>query len=805
VPVTGWDWLSHTALSRGAQWRPASAQPPADSRPGAQPAAAPGPRADSRRTTRDDDTRLQALTSSARRGAVLLPGDPSRPLIVVDEAHAFRNPAARRYRSLAEFCTGADVLLITATPVNNSALDFYHLLRLFACDDAFADIGVPDLRVAFGTLVHAGDAEDVRRVAEAVVVRRTRELVRRQQSPPGVTLPAATSASGVRLAFPRTRPVMRVRYGVRDGDAEAMREKLRIVARLRFPVHALQPAGGATELLRLSLLKRLESSTAAFAASVDRHATLLVQFVDAALDGFLLEPRDAHARHGAAGPAAVQLVLRAVSLSPWPATVDRVRALASARAELRRIRRLRELVRAMAGDAKADALRRLLMGPLRNDRVLVFSEYRDTAVHLWHRLAGLGGVALVHGAEARLGRGIAARNAVIRRFAPLSNGARPPPPHQQVRVLIATDVLAEGLNLQDARVVISYDLPWNPVRLAQRIGRIDRLGSPHEEVAAYAFLPDRGLDDLLGLLRRVRRKLRHIRAVGGDRPRFGTGEGAGAGADPADGAVSRGARAAPVAESGADLTPARASRLARETVDAGAAERLRAAWQEQLVEAAARSGGHCTPRRSRPPVRHGAGARTRDGAVPTAAMVRPGHGAALVCFTAGEVCWIMLVRRDGSVVRSGAEADHILLHALVADGVVEPDAAWLDEAARLGRAALREQRSVPASVARRRSERRAAALVQRWLSGRPGGASPDDCAAADAVLARLAAGLSATVQRRLDALAGAAAGTRATDADGAFRAISDALRDGREGAPPDRVQTRLSTVRLRAALDLQPG
>src|SRR5690606_37435578 len=118
----------------------------------------------------------------------------------------------------------------------------------------------------------------------------------------------------------------------------------------------------------------------------------------------------------------------------------------------------------------------------------------------------------------RLGRLRSGRRAIIERFAPLANGVRPPRPAEDVRVLIATDVLAEGMNLQDASMVVSYDLPWNPVRLSQRFGRIDRLGSPHSSIRTVVFAPDRGVDDMLGLMKRLRRKLRHIRVVGGDAP-----------------------------------------------------------------------------------------------------------------------------------------------------------------------------------------------------------------------------------------------------------------------------------------------
>src|SRR5690606_13537216 len=113
-----------------------------------------------------------------------------------------------------------------------------------------------------------------------------------------------------------------------------------------------------------------------------------------------------------------------------------------------------------------------------------------------------GGVAMVHGSDARLGRTRASRRAVIERFAPVSNRARVPRRAERVRLLIATDVLSEGMNLQDARIVVSYDMPWNPVRLAQRIGRIDRLGSPHERIRAFTFAPDDRIEEVLRMMKR---------------------------------------------------------------------------------------------------------------------------------------------------------------------------------------------------------------------------------------------------------------------------------------------------------------
>ena len=95
---------------------------------------------------------------------------------------------------------------------------------------------------------------------------------------------------------------------------------------------------------------------------------------------------------------------------------------------------------------------------------------------------------------------------VLQGFAPRTSQA-PDPDDDRYDLVIATDVLAEGVNLQQARHIINYDLPWNPMRLVQRHGRIDRIGSPHPEVFIRCVLPDRQLDDLLGLEERLQRKL----------------------------------------------------------------------------------------------------------------------------------------------------------------------------------------------------------------------------------------------------------------------------------------------------------
>lgn len=177
---------------------------------------------------------------------------------------------------------------------------------------------------------------------------------------------------------------------------------------------------------------------------------------------------------------------------------------------------------------KLRALIRLLKTDpvLRKHKVMIFSEYMATARYLKRQLAeaGIEGVDEVDSATAR------DRGEILRQFSPYYNDSSSADllkeGLEETRILIATDVLSEGLNLQDATRLINYDLHWNPVRLMQRIGRVDRRMNPEIEVrlladhpeqkklrgsvAYWNFLPPDELDILLHLYGRVSRKTLRI-------------------------------------------------------------------------------------------------------------------------------------------------------------------------------------------------------------------------------------------------------------------------------------------------------
>ncbi|MBB5235958.1 helicase-related protein [Deinococcus budaensis] len=162
-------------------------------------------------------------------------------------------------------------------------------------------------------------------------------------------------------------------------------------------------------------------------------------------------------------------------------------------------------------DAKLATLHTLLSGQHGQDKVLIFTQFADTARYLERELTGQGvtRLASVTG-ESRNPTELA------RRFAPQGQRVQ-----DELRVLIATDVLSEGQNLQDAFVVVNYDLPWAIIRLIQRAGRVDRIGQQSDTVHAYSFIPSDGVEKLIGLRARVSSRLRDAgQVVGGDEAFF---------------------------------------------------------------------------------------------------------------------------------------------------------------------------------------------------------------------------------------------------------------------------------------------
>ena len=168
-------------------------------------------------------------------------------------------------------------------------------------------------------------------------------------------------------------------------------------------------------------------------------------------------------------------------------------------------------------DEKLAALVKLLTETHPHEKILIFTQFADTVRYITDNLTALniGGVASVTGKSKD-------PTELTFRFSPASSGKLDQiSPEQELRILIATDILSEGHNLQDSAIIVNYDLPWAIIRLIQRAGRVDRIGQKAEQILCYSFLPDEGVDRIINLRERLRRRLQeNAEVVGTDETFF---------------------------------------------------------------------------------------------------------------------------------------------------------------------------------------------------------------------------------------------------------------------------------------------
>lgn len=162
-------------------------------------------------------------------------------------------------------------------------------------------------------------------------------------------------------------------------------------------------------------------------------------------------------------------------------------------------------------DQKLNLLCDMLNGEHKNDKVVVFTQYADTARYIYNQLRKRGFTAIDYATGNSENP-----TAKVVKFSPKSNDKKLDSA-EQTRILIATDVLSEGQNLQDAHIVVNYDLPWAIIRLIQRCGRVDRIGQESEKIWCYSFFPADGVEEIIHLRGRLSERInQNAQAIGSD-------------------------------------------------------------------------------------------------------------------------------------------------------------------------------------------------------------------------------------------------------------------------------------------------
>jgi|Deesub1362A_J573_1020465.scaffolds.fasta_scaffold00194_40 superfamily II DNA or RNA helicase len=459
-------------------------------------------------------------------------------IVLIDESHNFRYPNTKRYELLQPFTSRRKTVLLTATPLNNTPLDIYYQIKLFhAKDRTKIPVAPANLKEFFKT-VENGEAA-LSSILSHLLVRRTRKQIIKYYGKKDNNGKYYVRIGKKRNYFPE-RDLKTLSYSideVYEGIYDRVYESLSRLTLARYglydyvlpakqnkhPYLELKSAGQNLKgLVRSGLFKRFESSSFAFKRSIENFIKINTIFLEALKKGYVPAGEEVqkviYDSQIEEDEDLAEILQNIEGLSEKYDIKDfDVPALeADISSDLRILEEIFGLVKDIPGlwtDTKLRELMTKLKSPeLKGKKVLVFTEFVDTANYIYEELKGH----FKRNMEVITGN-TKDRHKVVGRFAPRSNQYTFENGEEEIDILISTDVLSEGLNLQDCSDVINYDLHWNPVRLIQRIGRVDRIGTEAEVIRVYNFLPEKKLEKNLKLKEKLDIRIKEIHtAIGED-------------------------------------------------------------------------------------------------------------------------------------------------------------------------------------------------------------------------------------------------------------------------------------------------
>jgi superfamily II DNA or RNA helicase len=467
--------------------------------------------------------------------------------IIIDEAHRFRTETTITYEKLAEISRGKRVILVTATPYNNSPKDILAQIKLFQnarkstipnCADLESFFNGLDKRLK--NLDRKRDYEDyiktikenAREIREKVLkylmVRRTRtEIVKY----------FGNDLKTQNLKFPEVENPEPLFYELNDHEDEIFNKTIELISQ-KFTYARYMPMlylkEGLDQLeeqsqknmgkfMKILLVKRLESSFFAFKNSIDRFIQSYEMFIKEFVNGNVfiskkytnkifefLESDD---------DVAIQKLIDEGKAEKYPSDAFRDDFITDLKNDFSTLQQVNVLWQKINRDPKLISFKSYLSKNqiLKENKLIIFTESKETAEYLSNHLNEKNpNTALCFTG----GSGEAIRDKVIENF-----DAKARNPKNDYRILISTEVLSEGVNLHRSNVVINYDIPWNPTRMIQRVGRINRVDTPFDKIYTFNFFPTKQSNEEIKLKEAAEVKINaFLTLLGGDAALLTEGE-----------------------------------------------------------------------------------------------------------------------------------------------------------------------------------------------------------------------------------------------------------------------------------------
>ncbi len=430
--------------------------------------------------------------------------------VFIDEAHRFRNQKTDSFQKLHQICYNKKVILVTATPQNNYSSDIANQIYLFQPRNNSTIIpNNKNLEVFFNRLdsklkklekgsqeyqqVLKVNSEIIRdQVLRNIMIRRTRSEITEYYK---------EDLEKQGLKFPELGDPKKIVYTYDDGIEAVFNHTIKIIKNLTYarykPLTYLEDVSKEVASLMVSqrnmsgfmksiLIKRLESSFEAFKKTLNRFIKSYVKFIKMCEAGevYISKKIDVYDLLDSGDDDKLMELVEAEIVQHYPTKAFNEDLIPSLKYDLRMLQELQDEWEEILEDPKKEQFLFELKSrkEFKDNKIIIFTESKETAEYVgaYLELYYPEQVLVYSGQSSR-----SVRQEIEANYNPNYNYEK----KDNIRLLVTTDVLAEGINLHRSNVIVNYDLPWNPTKVMQRVGRINRVGTEHDQIYVFNFFP----------------------------------------------------------------------------------------------------------------------------------------------------------------------------------------------------------------------------------------------------------------------------------------------------------------------------
>lgn len=448
------------------------------------------------------------VESLGKLDRIIEKGTDKYSYIFIDEAHRFRNSDTESFTQLHQICRGKKVVLISATPINNYTSDIENQIYLFQSKQSGTINGIKNIEGFFrglnskltkkakGSAEYRAqmreNSEIIRdRLIREVMIRRTRKEVQEYY---------ADDLKTQGLHFPSAGSPEKIIYEFDDKTDEAFRETISTIKNFKYSRYtpllylkdqvkyakqltAQRNMGG---FMKGILIKRLESSFYAFSKTLGRFIASYEKFIDMVKSGkvYISKKVNVYDLLDDGNINKLLYYIEQEDVMAFETSDFHPKLLKDLESDLAELKYLHDLWDMIKVDPKLAVFKNELHNNkhMYGHKIIVFTESTETAEYLYDNLKDIYGKRVVCFSGQ-------SSNALKVEIEDSFNPKNKSKENDKYDLLITTDVLAEGINLHRANVLVNYDLPWNPTRIMQRVGRINRVGTEFDRIYVFNFFP----------------------------------------------------------------------------------------------------------------------------------------------------------------------------------------------------------------------------------------------------------------------------------------------------------------------------